>query len=279
MIIFPSLKQIQEDYKRKNPPDFITHLNYVYCFNELSKNLKLDCRVDIKNKIKESKYLIKKIHLIELLRKNLQEEHKLILGTTSFAEICVPWITVKSYYLIFNLLLVLEYLITSDEHSFSSSHEGILKKLKMRIKNTNLVFNKSELNKNYKGRSVLNWKAKPHANIKIINPNNRERFFQIIKILMRYRAEEFKRKKDIKTLNCKEGKDFLDKSSINICEFFYWYRIKSNYRDLEFLDKKIDDDQFLDFYQNYFNLTENFRKAYTILINDLSVKRLGKEIL
>jgi len=96
---------------------------------------------------------------------------------------------------------------------------------------------------------------------------------------MKYSVEEFKRKEKIRTLNCKKGRDFLDKVSINICEFFYWYRIKSNYRDLEFLDKGINDSLFLDFYQNYFELTKNFCNAYARLVNELSMKRFGKKIL
>jgi len=62
-------------------------------------------------------------------------------------------------------------------------------------------------------------------------------------------------------------------------EFFYWYRIKSNYRDLEFLDKDIDDGQFKDFYKNYFKLTISFYEALKKMINNLSKMRLSKEIL
>ncbi len=64
-----------------------------------------------------------------------------------------------------------------------------------------------------------------------------------------------------------------------MCEFFYWYRIKSNYRDLEFLDKDIDDKQFRNFYKNYFELTISFYEALKKLINVLSKIRLDKEIL
>ncbi len=56
-------------------------------------------------------------------------------------------------------------------------------------------------------------------------------------------------------------KEFLENNTVSIYEFFYWYRIKSNYRDLEFLDKDIDDRQFRDFYKNYFELTVSFYEA------------------
>jgi len=144
------------EYARGHPANFMTHLHYVSCFNQLSKNLKLDCKIDISAKIKETKYLAKKIHLINLLIENLKEEYKLILNNPPFAEVCIPWIAVKSYYLIFNLLLVIRYLITNDENSFNSSHYNILKEFKSYLKNNNLIYNKDNFNKVYNGKSALN---------------------------------------------------------------------------------------------------------------------------
>ncbi|MGB2762129.1 MAG: hypothetical protein WBC21_01155 [Minisyncoccales bacterium] len=278
-IVFPNKKQLDEQYKKEHPADFMTHLNYVSCLNDLSKSLVVKCNINLKNRLPETKNLSKKIRLINLVKRNLDEEYKLILRDPGFAEICVPWIAVKSYYLFFNLFLTLEYLITGEERSFFNSHHGVLENLKRHIRNKELEFNKTQFNKIYKGGSILKWKAKPHANIKITSPNTQERFFQIIKILMRYYIEDFKRKEKLKTLNCKKGKSFLNKSNINICEFFYWYRIKSNYRDLEFLDKDISDDWFSDFYRNYFELTSNFYKTIQNLINNLSKIRLNKMVL
>jgi len=274
------IKEKEEKYKKQHPPDFMTHFNYVECLNTISNRLSVEYKRDIKNKIKkESQFLNKKLNLLKLIRGSFKEEYNTIEKNQAFAEVCVPWVAVKSYYLIFNLLLILEYLITCDEESFSSSHEGIIKKMKSHVKNNDLFFNKTEFNKIYNCKTILKWRANPHVNIKVINPDIKERIYQIIKILARYRKEEFKRKEKIKSLNCKKGKEFLDKASVNISEFFYWYRIKSNYRDLEFLDKDISSEQFKYFYKNYYGLTMNFYEALKKLINDLSNKRLDKEIL
>ena len=66
---------------------------------------------------------------------------------------------------------------------------------------------------------------------------------------------------------------------MNLCEFFYWYRIKANYRDLEFLNKDISGYKFSEFYRNYFELTLTFFNTFKNLINALAKIRLGKIIL
>lgn len=277
------IKVQDQEYKRSHPPDFVTHSNYVNLLRILSENLSVNYNLKIKKKIPESKILTKiltrKTRLLNLTMQSIKAEYDAILKNPDYAAVCISWISVKSYYLFFNLLLILRYLITCDGRSFSYSHGGILKSLKDCIKKKELSFNVSDFNNIYTGRSILKWKAKPHANIKIIDPDLRERFFQIIKILMRYSVEEFKRKEKIKSLNSKKGKEFLDQSTINICEFFYWYRIKANYRDLEFLDKDIEDSYFRDYYRDYYLLTISFYEAFKDLINKLSMIRLEKIVL
>lgn len=272
-----------KEYEREHPPDFMTHLNYVGCLNVVLHGLTAECKLEIKNKIKENKILDKKIKLIKLITKSLNEELKAIKVNLSFAEVCVPWIAVKAYYLLFNLFLIAEYLISGQESFFNSSHEGLLKKLKNHIKKKDIVFNKEVLNTNFRCSEIINTKVKLGANLKIVGVNLEERVLQILKKLIYYKIDDFQRKEKIKNFRSKKDrerkKEFLENNNINICEFFYWYRIKSNYRDLEFLDKDIDDEQFKVFYKNYFELTVLFFKALKGLINDLSKKRLNKEIL
>jgi len=278
------IKIRDEEYERGHPPDFMTHFNYVECLKTISDGLNVECKLDIQNKIQnENHTLKKKINLIKLIKRNLDEEYKIIKQNPAFAEICVPWIAVKSYYLIFNLLVVLEYLISTQESSFNSTHDGLLKKLKNRLEKREMVFNKKIFNINFQCSRMVNLKVKSGSNLKIVGVNLEERVLQVIKKLISYKIEDFQRKEKFKNFRPKRArekrKEFLEKNSVNMCEFFYWYRIKSNYRDLEFLDKDIDDRQFRDFYKNYFELTNSFYEALKKMINSLSKTRLGKEIL
>jgi hypothetical protein len=111
----------------------------------------------------------------------------------------------------------------------------------------------------------------------------KERIVQILKKLVCYKLEELQRDEKIKnfrTKKAKEGKKkFLNENTVNIFEFFYWYRIKANYRDLEFLNKDIGSDKFKEFYKNYYELTLTYLNAFKQLINQLAMVRLGRSIL
>lgn len=278
------IKIKDEEYKRGHPPDFITHFNYVECLKTISDGLNVECKLSIKNKIQnETANLKKKVNLIKLIKRNLDEEYKTIEQNPAFAEVCVPWIAVKSYYLMFNLWIVLEYLISTQESSFIISHDRLLKKIKSRLENQEIVFNKEIFNINFQCSKIINLKFKSGSNLKIVGVNMEERVLQVLKKLISYKIENFQRKERFKNFRSKkareERKKFLENNSVNMCEFFYWYRIKSNYRDLEFLDKDIEDGQFKDFYKNYFELTLLFYEALRKMINALSKTRLAKEIL
>jgi len=266
-------------------PDFRTHLFYVWFIEGETKNLKFRVNFNIKNKIpKISVSLKKKINLIKLITKNLKSEYQLIEKNTEFAEVCVPWIAVKGYYLIFNLLLILKYLITCNEDSFKSSHKTLIEDFKDCLKNNRISVNNKFFGAFIPCKDILRWKSPPYENIRSPKKVDKEtRFKQVIKKLFNYKLEDLKREKKIKNFKSKKGKilkkEFIQNSNINLCEFFYWYRIKSNYRDLEFLDKDLSDLDYLNFYRNYFVAIWNFYEALRNLINEIAKKRLGIEIL
>jgi len=272
------------EYEREHPPDFMTHFHYVECLSTISSGLSVECKLDIKNKIeKESKFLQKKLNLLNLIRRNLHGEYETIRQNPSFAEVCVPWVAVKTYYLIFNLVLILEYLICVQESLFNSSHEVLLKKLKDHLEKKELIFSQKFFNDNFQCSKIVKARAKRGFNLKMININLSGRIAQVLRKLIGYKLEDFQRKNRIKDFRLKKDqqkkKEFLDNNTVNLCEFFYWYRIKSNYRDLEFLDKDISEKQFNNFYRSYLQLAVNFYQAFKKLINDLAKIRLGKEIL
>lgn len=270
-------------YEKQNPPDFVTHLNYITCLNKLSTNLILECRRNIKNKILESKNLKKKTNLINLTYRSLQEEYKMISQNQDFAEVCVPWVAVKSYYLLFNIFIITKYLLTGEESVFNSSHASILKSLEGFIGNGELYFSQDVFNQVYTCDEINILKISSGYNLRFIEVDIKKRFQQVLKKLLDYKIENFKRDKKINNFRKKRDQDalkkFIHESNLNIGDFFHLYRIKSNYRDLEFLDKDISASQFSEFYNNYFGLTNNFYVAFIILINNLSKIRLGREIL
>ena len=275
--------QIEPKYELESPPDFITHLNYVTCLNMFSRDINISCNLSIRNIISESKLLKKKINLIELTVKSINGEYQAIQQIPDFAELCVSWISVKSYYLLFNLLLILEYLLSGQDSFLNFSHKGLLEKFKKRLDQKEISFNEKIFNTNFQCIYLMNLKVTSGANIRMSGFNLTERFVQILKKLVNYKLEDFKRQNKITNFRHKEDrqkkKEFLENNTVNICEFFYWYRIKANYRDLEFLNNNISINKFNEFYQDYFELTFAFFNAFKKLINNLAKTRLGKTIL
>ena len=105
----------------------------------------------------------------------------------------------------------------------------------------------------------------------------------ILKKLCLYKFQSYCRERKIREFRTNKDKEkrkwFFDNNKISLFEFFYWYRIKTNYRDLSFLDQEIHSREIVQFYENYYLLTMNFYVALKDLINELSKKRLGEKIL
>jgi hypothetical protein len=265
------------------PPDFKTHLNYVTQMKEISEGLeiKLNFQIDSKFKFPKS-VLLKKINLIRLIKESLNEEYKKSIKDKDFAKVCSMWIPVKSYYLIFNLLLVLCTLINNDENNLNYPHSKAISNFRDIIKNKNILFNKECFNRVCTCLEAINFKSKSGDTLRE-TIDEQLRINGILKKLCKYKFEDFCRFGGLKNFRKKANRNkkdsFFINSEISLFEFFYWYRIKTNYRDLDFLDQEVDSNEIVQFYENYYTLTINFYNSLKNLINDISQKRLGEKII
>ncbi len=264
------------------PPSFKTHLNYISSLNSLSKDLELEFSLKIKKKIKKSKSLDKKINLIKLIKKSLDEEYRMAKNNKEFAMVCNTWISVKSYYLIFNLTIILYYLINPNNGSLNISHKSLLKNIKELVQSNKLTFSKNDLNKAYSCEEALNFKIESGENLKKGMSMDRA-MHSLLKKLVNYKLISFKRDENIqnfkKKINQRKRNIFIKEETINLFEFFYWYRIKANYRDLEFLNQSISSDDFFKFYKEYFELTLTFYNAFKNVINKIGRIRIGEVLI
>jgi len=261
-------------------PAFTTHLNYASYLKNLSDNLKLKVKVKQLSQINKSDFLEKKVKLIRLIEENINEEYKKICNFKDYSQICVSWIPVKSYYLFFNLVLLLLYLIEGQEKWFIAHHDKIHIKLKEIIRENKLIFSKEDFNKIYLSRQILTWaKTPPGSNIRTTNQDATQLKKLIIQKLLDYKKQYFKQQRNIKRLCEPKKTQFLNKTTISLWEFFYWYRIKVNYRDMTFIESSVSIEEFYEFYRNYYFLTKNFFKALKPTLNILAMQRIGENIL
>jgi len=229
-----------------------------------------------------SKLLEQKARLINFTLKSIGDEYKVISTNNDFAVFCCSWIPVKAYYIIFNLLLILKYLITCDEKSFLSTHSGINKEFKSYIEREEIKFSKDCFNKVYENEKIeetCQWKSASGESLKVVSFSEEGRLKHILKKIVEYKKDDFKRVKSIKSLRGKSGKEFLSQTKINLSDFFYCWRIKANYGGMEFLDKQIPDIQFKNYFLNYYGFLLNYHNCLKNIINELALIRLGEEVL
>lgn len=259
-------------------PDFLTHSNYLEFLRNLSNDLSCSSTITPPQNIPTSNLLIKKNKLISLTFDNLVAEMNSIDHFHDYSSICVSWIPVKAYYLIFNELLLLEYLLNGSTEWLTKGHSGLLDKFKEQIGNGQIEFSAHEFNKRFIPSAIEAWSIPVGANV-ARGTTSEIRQQEIIRILYRYSREEFRRVRNIKAIRGRNKQKFLSSTKISLFDFFYLYRIKANYRDMQFIDMDVPEHSFYNFYRDYFFMTMNFYIALKKLVNELSVSSLGRELI
>ena len=256
--------------------DFLTHLNYVEYLSTLSEGLKLSCERDIKTQMTKCSKISKKIKLIDLTMRSIEMERDIIKDDDEYASVCVSWMPVKSYYAIYNMMLLLIFMMSKNENDLSRGHMPTINFIKSQLKTGELVFSKSEFNKVFEGVAIDSWRIPKWENLKI---KSDYRIEQVIRKLFDYAKQQYKTQRRIKRLSKKDGRDFMVNTNISLFEFFYWYRIKANYRDLEFIGKGISNKQFKNFYMSYLKYLSNMYNALKDCANNMSEIRFGEKLI
>lgn len=259
--------------------EFTTHSNYLKCLCHLSSGLSV-ATVNIATSSNALSTLVrKKKILIDLTKNNLDSELSQVNRYIDYSQICISWVPVKSYYLFFNLLIVLMYLISDDAGFLTMDHGTLHRRLKDFTRSGNLTFNVSSFNTIHVPNRILSWRIPIGNNVIVnrLNFSNLEK--QVIKKMFFYAKEEYKRTQHVDSLRGAKKQRFLTSTTINLCEFFYWYRLKANYRDMEFVNSQVSTSEFHSFYTDYYNLTINFFNALKTEINRLSQVRFQQQVL
>jgi len=264
-------------WKNENPA-LITHNNYIECLKIFSNNLSIKIKNLPTQIIVEKGDLKRKVHLVKLTYSNLIWEQKSIQDNPEYATVCASWISIKAYYIFFNFLMVIEYLLSDEVGAFRYTHKKTIKIFKEYIKEGKIQFSAQKFNKIYFPDEINSWAIPKSENIKTFNVDLDVREKQIIRKLLNYCQEDYKKANKLKKL-CKNNKiEFNKKTTLCLFEFFYWYRIKANYCDLEFINSNTSPEDYVKFYDNYFYLTMHFSKAFMDIINVLSQNRLNKKL-
>ena len=99
---------------------FDTHYNYSDCLKCLTNGTSLK----FSNKLSNIKLpdLDKKKNLINLTLKSLEDEYSIVQQDKDYSYASTSWLPVKTYYLLFNLMLTVEYIFKIQESVFNYKH-------------------------------------------------------------------------------------------------------------------------------------------------------------
>lgn len=249
---------------------FDTHLNYALCLKDLTTNEKLVFNHKL-NKATLSD-LKTKDNLIGLTAKSLRDEYNIVQIDQDYSYASTSWLPIKGYYLIFNLMLTIDYILSTNKKSFTLSHTKCIQKFTSMLKTCEISFNQDVLNTIF-DKSIFDLKESPGANLSTKIDVGRM-FSMAMRKVSVYKKDEFKRSNNLNyhTIKGKNKRDeYMDSFSISIFEFPYYMRIRSNYRDFAFIEgvssyeTKIYFDTYYAFIMNLFTILDKLKDDLTLM--------------
>lgn len=247
---------------------FDTHFNYISCLAKLLDGATL--RYTLRLAKADLPSIDEKKNLIKLTKQSLNDESRIVAIDEGYSYASTSWLPIKAYYLIFNILLTIEYIIKIQKGIFSRGHHACVEEFTRKIKNREIEFSVSELNIVY-DQSILNYKNAAGANLSK-KVGDADMYKMAMRKIANYKLEDWKKRNHI------NGKRNADKARlahhlkndffVSIFDFPYFMRIRSNYRDFAFIEG-VSTTETARYFNEYLSFTARFVKALEGLRNSL----------
>lgn len=249
-----------------------THLNYIKCLRGLMKNINLKYTGILKQaKIPD---LDRKKNLISLTKKSLSDEYRIVQIDKDYSYASTSWLPVKSYYLIFNVMLTIEYVVKLQKSIFQLGHISCVEEFTRKLNIGEIQFSEPLLNQVF-NRSILVYISRSGANL-----SNRtdvaDMYKMALRKIARYKLEDWKQKSHInlrKKTHKAKHQLYLQSFLVSIFDFPYYMRIRSNYRDFAFIEGVTTGDT-AEYFKVFFNFTYYFVRALEGLKKNMLLMRV-----
>lgn len=261
---------------------FRTHWNYIKCINNLLADLEIEINIDTRSQLDPSR-IIKFSRLAELTKVSIQSEIRASEQVSDYASVVAPWIPVKCYYRLYYLEAIFLYLLTGELSGFQNGgHTKVRKSLIQKIENNVITLNNgfdSLLSEISVWELATQFRATSGANIGSDYFLNQDCHKSIRKKIAEYIKIGWMQQRKIsnfRTLNARNLRDTeLFPKKFMIFDYFYWMRIKANYRDIDFLDfendvRPIDSFEYI---KEYVEATEKYADALLNAIESIKIQR------
>ena len=258
-----------------NSPELITHCNYVTYLLGESTDLRINYQKTLRYSSRVSTTNFRaRINLIRLTHESIHEELQKVNSNPEYARVCSAWIAIKSYYMLFCLETILFSIITT-QNKLGATHSEVRRFIRTSALNGDLTSSPPTFLSTIRHSTCQRTGLRSGANLSS-QLSDSDRYKQVMKKLREYALEEYKRVNGYRRMTAARTLAFNNKT-ISLCDFFYWYRIKSNYRDLEFIaGNSAATSDLYNFYKNYAESALNTARAYIDLINTLNAQRTNQ---
>jgi hypothetical protein len=249
--------------------DFETHYIYVSRLNQLSRNLSVRSTSPQKLTRTEFRKAERKLRLIELTAKSINDELSIVKADPDYSTASVLWLPVKTYYLLYHLLSVLDFMATGDPRSLVISHVQCTATFTRRLADQELVFSQPRFNQVF-DKDIFNFKESSGQHLRN-DASDALIYCLIMKKIAAYKLEDQHLLKgwNLRSPKGREKRDtYKARLILSIFDFFYLMRIKSNYRGLRFIDD-IPAEDTARYFRSYFQTARNFYACFSRLKTEL----------
>ncbi|MFA5249480.1 MAG: hypothetical protein WC397_02995 [Candidatus Paceibacterota bacterium] len=219
---------------------FMTHLNYIKCMERFVASSSISGSIVGTPTLRIAD--IKRFRKLDIVtRKSIRKDIALAREDAAFAVIAAPWFPVKCYYSLYYLESILIHLIDGTISGFGKGgHSAVRKKIYSLVATGKLSFGVPELSCVHVLANIQNFPSiAPGQNATNDFWCKAECLNSVAKKLMEYKLHDVRMGKrwNLHTKKHRiEQSAFISAEKLMLIDFFYWYRIKANYRDLDYID-------------------------------------------
>lgn len=249
-----------------------THFNYIKCLCALAKITTLQYTGSLRKANLPD--IDEKKNLIDLTKKSLSDEHKIVGIDKDYSYASTSWLPVKSYYLIFNILLTVEYIFKIQKSIFRLGHINCVDEFTRKLQAQEIQFSNPILNQVF-DQSILVHKVVSGANLSSRTTDD-DMYKMAIRKTAKYKIDDWKQRNHInlkKSAHKAKYQTYLSNFSVSIFDFPYYMRIRSNYRDFAFIDG-VTTNETADYFNTFFAFTVHFVKMLEKLKMELVSSRV-----
>lgn len=264
--------------KNIDDEEFRTHLNYAKCVRDLTNGLTITCTSKLSGKLDSSK-LTKFTNLANLTAKNLLAEISACKSEIDYSQIVAPWLPVKCYYRLYYLESMSLYLVSGSEVGFKQGgHKAARRGMRSLVENGSLVVSSPKFSKISTVMDSKKHKTDSGKNIGARYYTTDDCVSSVRKKVGDYIETDWKERESInyKRPDDRKKRDhFKSTEKFSLMDYFYWMRMKANYKDISFLDfsSRFDSSEAYTYAMAFYDAMNNYASAIIKLNSSIVMSR------